>query len=190
MRKINDSQYFDTKTYIGFIAKKITGGQAWKTAVSVFEKIRKYTFVSSVIRVTAFTVALLEKSAVLLLLAVAVLLSLPVIIAAALLYLSVCKISQLKWNKKIENWLTAGEMITVFITNTKAFSTHSNSLYIRHAKTLSNSPKNRVLVVCSDPFPCAKWYAENILAVKENYFFVLKRKFIEKSKSKSTFIVL
>lgn len=190
MKSINANEYFRPKSYVAFLAEKLKQGQTWKTATSLFEKIRKYTFISGLIRAIAFIIALLEKSAILLLLVSTVFLLLPLAIALVLIYLLICCFLHARWNKKIRNWLVAGETVTVFITKERVFSSTDDKMFLRNAKFEASKLSGPVIVVCTDPFVAAKWYSLNLLAIKEDYFFTVKRKFIEKNGLKSTFIVL
>ena len=190
MNTVNSNEYFTPKSYIAFTVNKLRSGQLWKASVSIFEKIRKYTLISGIIRVFAFVISLLEKSALLLLVASAIFLIFPIAVSLALIYVSVCLFEHIRWNKKIRNWLVTGEPVTVFITDKKIFSKDENALFLRDAEQIASSHNGPVVIVCKDRFISAKWYSLNILAVKENYLFTIRRKFIEKSSPRSTYIVL
>ncbi len=190
MKKMNESRYFSAKTYLGFLVQKVTSGQAWKTAVSIFDKIRKYTFISSVFRAVAFIIALLEKSAVLLLVVTMLLLALPISALLAFFYLLVCKIMHFKTTRKIGKWLLSGDTVTFFVTKEKIFDCNEKRLFLRQAEELASAYKSPVIIVCRDRFLCSKWYSLNLLAVKANYFFALKRKTAGKKGLKATYIVL
>lgn len=190
MKGINTNEYFRPKSYVAFLAEKLKRGQIWKTAVSLFDKIRKYTFISGLIRAMAFIIALLEKSAILLLIVSGIFLLFPLAVILVILYLALCAFLHARWNKKIRNWLVAGETVTVFITKERVFSTTEDKLFLKNAKLEASRYAGPVIIVCADPFIAAKWYSFNLLAIKEDYFFTVRRKFIEKNRLNSTFIVL
>lgn len=190
MNTLNTNEYFKFDSYTAFLANKLRQGAVWQVFCSVLEKIRKYTFISGAIKVFAFIVALLEKSAILLLLASIIFLTLPVLFFAVVMYLVLCIVMNAHWNKKIRNWITAGETVTVFITKERLFSTNGDKMFLRTAKLEASKGSGTVIIVCADSFISAKWHSENILAVKENYFFSIKKKIIEKNSLLSTYIVL
>ncbi len=190
MKILNTNEYFKFDSYAAFLTNKLKCGAIWQTLGSLFDKIRKYTFISGVVKALTFVISLLEKSAILLLLASVLFLTLPVIFAVIAVYLTLCFFVNASWNKKIENWITASETVTVFITKERLFSTNSDKMFLRAAKLKASDDGNPILIVCSDIFISAKWYSENILAIKESYFFAVKKKIIEKNNLNSTYIVL
>lgn len=190
MKEINSDNYFSHRNYLSFLWQKIRSGDLWKAAVSIFGSIRKYTLISGIIRAFVFIVTLLEKSAVLLLIFTCIILIFPVIILLAIIYFGVCTVKFFSLRKTIAKWLVTDMPVTVFVTKERVFSDSSDKLFLRMAKSEASQYTGPVIVVCTDHFIGAKWYSFNLLAVKTDYFFILKRHFIEKNHLVSTFIVL
>lgn len=187
---INDNEYLKSGSYPVFLLNKIRRGDLWKYVLSVYKGVRKYTLISGIIRGIAFTVALLEKSAVLLLIFTCIILVLPIVLLSVLIYGLVCVIKHFSMRKSIKNWLSDENGVTVFITRERIFSNAPDKLFLRYATLLAKKRSGPVIVVCADRFINAKWYSLNLLAVRTEYFFFLKRNFIEKKHLNSTFIVL
>ena len=187
---INDNEYLKSRSYPIFLFNKIRRGDLWKYVLSVYKGVRKYTLISGIIRAIAITVALLEKSAVLLLIFTCIILVLPVVLLSFSIYVSVCIIKHFSMRKSIKKWLVTKQNVTVFITRESIFSASNDKLFLRCAKLMASEYSAPVIVVCSDRFINAKWYSLNLLAVRTEYFFFLKRNFIEKKHLNSTFIVL
>lgn len=189
MKNIETDDYLRPKTYLGFLIKKITGGWLWRSVKNVYKKIRKYTVISGIIRAIGITVALLEKSAVLLLFTMILLLILPILLCFLIIYSLICVYKYISLHKNLREWLLGGQNLTVFITKSKLFSNES-ALFLRNAMHEASALTHPVVVVCTDRFIAAKWVSLNLLAVKTDYFFVLKQFYIPKRGGKTTVIVL
>ena len=190
MPNLNSDEYFKPNNYASYLTAKFFKGDVGKAVVGIFAKIRKYTFISSIIRTAAFIIALLEKSAILLLLVTALILLLPIIILCIAVYRIICRVKYSYMNSKIREWLVTGEKVTVFITKERIFSNGREPLFLRQAKQEANEHSHPVIVVCTDPMIAGKWYSLNLLAIKTDYFFILKRKFLENNGKNTTYIVL
>ncbi len=181
--------YFKAKTYAGFIFGKIQKGELWRSISSLYKKIRKYTLISAIIRTAALIVSLLEKSALLLLFATALLLLLPAILALALIYVAVCGVKYFLWHKAVSEWLKNAENITVYLSSEKIF-VKNPPLFLRAAAEEAADYSHPVIVLCRDNFTSVKWYSFNLLAIKPDYFFILKKMFFNKKSAKITYIAL
>ena len=181
--------YFTSKTYAGFVFGKLKRGETWVTAASLYKKIRKYTLISAVVRTLAIVISLLEKSALLLLFATSLLLLLPAIIGIFLIYASVCTVKYFLRHRSVREWLGSAEKITVYLSSERIF-VRNPPLFVRIARTEASEYTHPVIILCSDPFASVKWYGINLLAVKPDYYFLIKKMFLAKSKAKITYTVL
>lgn len=188
-RAFSSDGYFKAKTYAGFIFGKIQKGELWRSVVSLYKKIRKYTLISAIIRTAALIVSLLEKSALLLLFATFLLLLLPALLTLALIYASVCGVKYFVWHKKVSEWLKNAESITVYLSSEKIFI-KKTPLFLRAAAEEASDYSHPVIVLCRDNFTSVKWYSLNLLAIKPDYFFILKKMFFSKKISKMTYIAI
>lgn len=190
MKSPDSDEYFRPKTYLGYVVTRMRRGEVWRTLAAIYSKIRKYTFISSLIRTFGLIITLLEKSAVLLLLVTVILFTFPVIIAAFIVYALVCVSKYFIIRKSISAWLSDAEKITVFITKSSIFSNSAENLFMRHAKYEASLFTHPVIVLCKDRFIAAKWYSLNLLAIKPDYYFFLRRSQLDKNRAKITVIVL
>ncbi len=186
---MSPADYFKAKTYAGFVLGKIKNGELWNGISSIYKKIRKYTLISAIIRTAALIVSLLEKSALLLLFATSLLLLLPAILVIALVYVAVCGAKYFLWHKSVSAWLKNAERITVYLSSEKIF-VRKPPLFLRVAAEEAADYSHPVIVLCKDAFTSVKWYSFNLLAVKPDYFFILKKFFFGKKGLKMTYIVL
>jgi len=190
LKNYNTDEYIRPKNYTGFLFIKIMRGGIGKAAIGIYKKIRKYTLISGIIRTVTIAVSLLEKSAVLLLFATVLVLTLPVLLAAFAVYRLICAVKYSVFKKQIHEWLISGEKIVVFITKERVFSNGDEKLFMRQAANEASLYSYPVIVICADPIIAAKWYSLNLLAIKTDYFFVLKKKYFQKCDEKITYIVL
>ena len=190
MKKINTDDYFKPKNYFSYILTKIRQGDLWKTVTTAYKKIRKFTIISAIFRAIGITLTLLEKSAVLLLAVTCIVLVLPLIIGVMIVYAILCVAKYASLHKKISKWLVSGEKLTVFITKERIFSISDTPMFLADASSEASRFSHPVIVLCRDRFIAAKWYSLNLLAVKADYFFVIKRYYLPKRSGKITFIVL
>ena len=184
---IND--YFSSKTYAGFIIGRIKKGGLWSTVSALYKNIRKYTLISAIIRTAALIVSLLEKSALLLLFATSLLLLLPALLFIATVFVAVSVTKYVFWHKTVSSWLKKAERVTVYLTSERIFDKNT-PLFMRFACDEASEYDHPVIVMCSDPFASVRWYSLNLLAVKPDYYFLLKSLFFSKKGLNITFIVL
>ena len=162
----------------------------WKTVMNAYKKIRRYTIISGIFKAIGIALTLLEKSAVLLLFATCLVLTLPVILFIFVIYAIFYAFKCIYLHKRIRGWLLSGENATVFITKERIFSKTKKMMFLSDAMNEASRYTHPVIVICSDRFIAAKWYSLNLLAVKTDYFFILKRRYLSKRDGKTTYIVL
>ena len=194
-RKIELCQkgYLSSRNYAEFIVGRLKRGGVLSAIMRAYKKIRKYTLFTAVLRGIAVIIALLEKSAILLLIFTVMIVALPL----ALIPISVLGILSIigyfKMNGTVKKWISEAETVTVYITSDNFFEKRSfgkkgklypeceggkdaqSPLFVRCAYAEAGEYTHPVIVVCSDPFLVAKWAGFNILAVKCDYFFILRR---------------
>lgn len=185
----NKNDYFTAKTYVGFLFSKIKKGELWTMISSLYKNIRKYTLISAVIRTFAIIISLLEKSALLLLFATSLLLLFPAILSIAAIFAAICIAKYILWHKTVSAWLKSAEKLTVYLTSEKIFD-KKTPLFLRFACAEATEYDHPVIVLCSDPFASVKWYSLNLLAIKPDYYFLLKKMFFARKGLKTTYIAL
>lgn len=189
MKQSAFENYFTSPGYISYTVKKLRQGGLWRSIYGMYKQIRKYTLISGIIKTFYFIMLLLEKSAVLLLLVSAMLFLLPIVIVATLLYSILCILKYLKHNGEIKNWLLNANKITVYLTNEKIFS-NEQKLFLRVASSEAAEYSHPVIILCSDKFISLKWYGINLLGIRSDYFFVIKKHFLSKTPSIINYIVI
>ena len=199
--------YLTSSTYAEYLWKRLVGGGILSFFMRIYRKIRKYTVFTAVIRVVAAVISLLEKSAILLLIFSVFILVLPIALIPTFAATVVSVILYLKLHGTVNPWLSQAEEITVYITSERFFG-RSNSrfqpfvrknsvslseeeaeegraqspLFVRCALAEASEYTHPVIVVCSDPFPVARWGGLNLLTVKCDYFFTLRRFYFNKKR--------
>ncbi len=202
------NDFFESGTYAEFLWRRLKKGGALNFIMRVYGKIRKYTLFTAVIRGIAVVIALLEKSAILLLLFSVVLLILPIALIPLTVAALISVIGYFRMNDAVKNWISQAESVTVYITSHRFFdSTQRSSVLALARKSVRNVSREEseaefgrrplfarcaileseeythpVIVVCGDPFLVAKWAGLNLLAVKCDYFFILRRFYFTKTR--------
>lgn len=181
--------YIDSSNYFSFILKKIKNADAWQLVNALYKQIRKYTFISGIIRAIYYAVLLLEKSALLLLSLSLLILVTPILFALALIYFAACVYRIAKNFKEISLWLSQAKKITVYVTESKIFNCESK-LFLRSASLEASEYTHPVIVICADRFVSLKWHGLNLLALRSGTFFFIKRYFLSKRKGIINYIVI
>ncbi len=179
-----------SSTYIGYLIRKLRRGGLWNTVTSIYKKIRKYTFISGIIRTLAFIITLLEKSAILLLIVSSLFILFPAIALFAILFSAVCIFRYIELHKSVKSWITGAKHASVYLTAEKCYGKTRNPLFLRCASEEASSFDHPVIVLCSDRIISAKWYGLNLLTVRPDYFFVLKKHYFRHFSGKITYISL
>ena len=189
MKLSSFENYFTSEGYISYTVKKLRQGDIWRMVNSMYKQIRKYAFISGIIKTFYLVILLLEKSAVLLIAASSILIMLPLALLALLVYSILCIIKYLKHNREIKSWISDASKITVYLTNEKIFS-NEPKLFLRVASSEAAEYSHPVIVLCSDKFISLKWYGINLLGIRSDYFFILKKHFLSKTPSIINYIVI
>ena len=194
-RKIELCQkgYLSSRNYAEFIVGRLKSGGVLGAIMRAYRKIRKYTLFTAIIRGITAVIALLEKSAILLLVFSSVFLLLPLALIPLTVLGAISIIGYFKMNGAVKSWISGAETVTVYITSESFFEKNffwkkgklspkceavdgaKSPLFVRCAYAEAEEYTHPVIVVCRDPFLVAKWAGFNILAVKCDYFFILRR---------------
>ena len=202
------NEYLESGSYAEYLWRRLKSGGVLSFLMRVYGKIRKYTLFTAVIRGIAVVIALLEKSAILLLLFSAVLLILPIALIPLTVAAVISVIGYFRMNDAVKSWISQAETVTVYITTRRFFDSsregsafpfvrkkgerlsyedaeaefNRRPLFARCATLESEEYTHPVIVVCGDPFLVAKWAGHNLLAVKSDYFFILRRFYFTKTR--------
>lgn len=189
MKNFRFESYFRSSTYAGYLLRRPREGGLWQTASKLYKSIRKYTFISGLIKTFYFVLLLIEKSAILLLMVSVLILFIPLLFLAALIYVSMCIIKYIKHRKEISAWLENASKITVYLTNEKIFVKDAK-LFLRDASFEASAYSHPVIVLCTDRFISLRWYGINLLGVRSDYFFLIKKHFLSKTPGIINYIAL
>ena len=186
--EIRDRGYFEYGSYLSFVIGRIRNGGVWSAVKNAYKHIRKYTLITAVLRTLVTVVALLEKSALLLLVLTVALFLLPLAIIPMVFIIIGSIIGYFRMHRIVGEWLFGAERVTVYltsedflgkggmnfkVTNENAFDTAP--LFARCAMVEAGEYTHPVIVVCGGRFLTAKWEGFNLLKVKCHYFFILKK---------------
>jgi len=181
--------YFRASNYFGYLIHRLRSGGVWKTLTEIYKKLRKYTFISGIIKTFYLIMLLLEKSAILLLIVSSLILLMPLLLALLTIYVLLCLIKYARYNNEISAWIKNAEKITLYITSEKVFS-GDKKLFFRSALQEAGEYSHPVIVLCSDHFLSLKWYGLNLLGVRSDYFFIIKKHLLSNTNANVTYIVL
>ncbi len=190
MKTTSSADYLRATTYIGYIVMKVRQGDLWNSILSLYKKIRRFTIISGIIRSAAFIIALLEKSAILLLFFSAFLILLPAALTAIIIIAAVRITKYLLWHKSVKCWLREAKRVTVYLSTEKIFSNDKAPLFLRMAETEAAEYSHPVIILSSDRFSSVKWYSFNLLAVRPDYFFILRSYYFRHTSADFTFIAV
>lgn len=203
-----EKNYLSSETYAEYLWRRLKSGGVLIFFMRLYKKIRKYTLITAIIRGMAFVIGLLEKSAILLLIFSAFLLLLPIALIPLTVAMAVSVFLYFRLNGAVKPWISQAESVTVYITSERFFDgvtkekrcfyeirknacdgTLSDErqgseapLFVRCAFSEAEEYTHPVIVVCSDPFLVARWAGFNLLAVKCDYFFILRRFYFNKKR--------
>ena len=190
MKNNSSADYLRASTYFGYLAMRVKQGDLWNGIRSFYRKIRRFTLISGIIKSAAFIIALLEKSAILLLFFSAFLILLPAALGGILILTVIRLIKYMLWHKKILSWLRGASEITIYLSTEKIFNGNRTPLFLRMAETEASKYEHPVIILSKDRFNSVKWYSLNLLAVRADYFFLLKSYYFRHSSSKFTYIAV
>lgn len=190
LKGIRQEDRLYSSTYAGYLLRRLRNGGVWSTVTLVYKKIRKYALISGIVRYLAFVITLLEKSALLLLAVSSFFVLLPAIVIFAALFSAICVVRYLKLHKTVKSWLTGAKRATVYMTSEKCYGKTRNPLFLRCAMAEAADYDHPVIVLCSDRIISAKWYSFNLLAVRPDYFFILKKHYFRRFSVNITYISL
>ncbi len=190
MKSIGSEDRIYSSTYVGYLIRRLRKGGVWNTVTTIYKKIRKYTLISGIVRYLALVVTLLEKSAILLLVVSSFFVLFPAMVIFAMLFSAVCLVRYLKLHKTVKSWIMGAKCASVYLTSEKCYGKTHNPLFLRCAMDEAASYDHPVIILCSDRIISAKWYAFNLLTVRADYFFVLKKHYLRRFSGKITYISL
>ena len=214
MPSSNGREYLESGSYAEYLWRRLKNGGFLAFLMRAYRKIRKYTLFTAVIRGIAAVIALLEKSAILLLLFSTVLLLLPIALIPLTVAAIISVIGYFRMNDAVKSWILQADTVTVYVTSERFFGRVETAfrlpilrkkrggttygervtelecrpLFARCATLEASEYTHPVIVVCSDPFLVARWGGLNLLAVKCDYFFILRRFYF--SKKRVSYLVL
>lgn len=190
LKSIRHEDRLYSSTYAGYLIRRVRRGGLWSTVTLIYKKVRKYALISGIVRYLALIITLLEKSAILLLALSSFLVLLPAIFLFATLFSAICGVRYLKLHKTVKSWLAGAKSLTVYMTSEKCYGKTRNPLFMRCATSEASSYDHPVIVLCSDRIISAKWYSFNLLTVRADYFFILKKHYFRHFSGNITYISL
>ncbi len=181
------NDYISSQSYVGYIVKRIRRGGTWNLISSVAGYIKKASLISAIVRVSGIIFALLEKSALLLLVFSSLVILLPAIAVTGIITGVACLVKYALYHKKITAWLCGCEKIIIYLTSSH---TSSNPLFVRCAEIDAKIEYTKVIILCKGNFVAFCQYSDNILKIKPDYYFILKSLYLRKMSKKLIYIAL
>ena len=188
LKNFVSNDFLTFTTYRSYIIEKIKRGGIFNAVYSLYKKIRKFTIISAFLRTLTIIIAIVEKSAILLLVFSFFIVLLPAILIIATILSITCVAKYIYLHRSVNQWIKAANQITVFLTAEKVLTASSSPLFLRMAEEEAASYDHPVVVLVVDRFISAKWYSLNILLVRADYFFLLKRFYFSQKNNSITYI--
>lgn len=188
MRAKNFQEYRGIFSYLN---DRIRQNGVFNAAGKVIKYARRYFIIARIIRYTSFIVAIIETSAILLILSAILLLSIPTI----LIYTAITMLSgsgkRKEYNLKLSP-LFDGTRNIMFIYTEHGYYNRKSSFLRGMANDFKNRGYTVFVVSCApfhDHFNTAKEIGEDLYVIKLGYFYYIKKRFLSKLDStKQTYI--
>ncbi|MBR5515618.1 MAG: hypothetical protein IKU52_05400 [Clostridia bacterium] len=163
---------------------------AWSIITRFAKYARRYLFISRMIKYAALIIAFIETSATLVIAASVLIIAIPLILTGFVLTLIISSVKYKRTDPVISKELEEAQKI-IFIEAPKGYN-RKKSAYLNRMAECFNNEGYKVIVVSRsyrcDRILCAKRTESGIWVVMLNYYFVIKRKFLENKEDKITYI--
>lgn len=217
LRNIRGGEYLAADSYIAFAAERIRSGGALVRLMGALGRIRRYTLIATVLKVAGRAVALLERSALLLLIACAALALLPIAVVALVSWSAYGFFTIIRYRREISAWLSGAEEVSVYVTAGSFYGLGARQrgkhrfvsrearrraagksdgacrecelpLFARVAMLEAAKDRHAVMVVCGEGLGGVRWLGHDLLAVRLNCFYLLKRRYLDRKRV--TYVIL
>ncbi len=196
-RTARKQELFEEKNYTRFLFGRLKSRSVFGYYQRLIYLIRKYTFVTTSLKVLSFIWAFIQSSAVFLIIAGAMAIIAPITIIFSYIAIVASLFARKKLNSKMRR-LLAKKKITVLFPSPKAFSKRS---YFRKMISDISKEKNAFVIIVSPYYFSPKGIGDsgryflalrrendNTVMVRNHYFFTLKKKLFNTHSDRLTFI--
>lgn len=184
------NSYNNSNNIFSYWYSQIKTKGIWGFITKAAKHVRRFFFISRLIRYATLVIAVIETSATLVLVATGFVIAIPI----ALISLGITAIIGLfafrKYNPIIKNVINDADKI-VFIEAKKGFFRKKTAFLNRMAVTFRNEGYTVFIVshsLTADRFPAARRAGDRIWVIRLNYYYVIKKKFLNDKDDKLTYI--
>lgn len=190
-------ELFEKKNYTLFLFGTLRSKSFFTYYQRLIYLVRKYTFVTTSLKVLTFIWTVLQSSALFLIIAGAMAVIAPVTAIFSYIAIVASLFARRKLNSKMRR-LIDGKNITLLFPNERAFSRRS---YFRKMLSEISDSENAFVIIVSPYYFSAKGFGDssryflamrresaNAVIVRNHYFFTLKKKILPKCSDRLTFI--
>ncbi len=196
----NRKELFSKKNFALYIIASIKTRSLFLFYQRLIYVIRKYTFITTTIKILAFLFAVIQSSAIFVIFTGTVAITAPITILFSYVALTLSFFGRKKLNKKTKQILE-GKKITVFFPP-KERTFEKNSYFRNLVNSISQKGPNGNAIIIVSPFyfspkgisTSKKYYAalrienENILLIRKHYYFTFKKNVLRDRSNDTTFI--
>ncbi len=169
----------NSSSYLSYLGSFISASSPWRVWNRMLKYSRRFTFLSSLLRISARVVAIIEASAVLLLVASAAIILIPVLLVLALVTLLLTLIENRKMTREITEAVAKRKVYIFFPAERKQLKT--SSFYYGTLAALADKPENTVIVVSpsvlsdsTSAFLSARQKGQRFFLIRRHLFFRLR----------------
>ena len=162
----------------------------WNTLKRISRHVRRYLFISRLIKIMTFIIALIETSATLVIAATAVVIAVPIAVLSIAVTAILSLIKFKKHDPAIKRDIDSADKI-VFIEARKGYFRNKTAYLHRMARCFRDEGYTVFIVSHSyrvDRFLSARMPEERIWVIHLNYYYNIKRKLLKNKEDKLTYI--
>lgn len=184
------NNYNNSSNILSYWYSQIKTKGIWSFISKAAKHLRRFLFISRLIRYATLVIAVIETSATLVLVATGFLIALPITIISLGVTAVIGMFAFRKYNPTIEKEINEAEKI-VFIEAKKGFYRKKTAYLNRMALTFRNEGYTVFVVshsFAADRFLSARKAGDHLWVIRLNYYYAIKKKFLKDIDDKLTYI--
>ncbi len=192
LKKLSEKErLFSKKNYLSYVISLLKSSSLFKIYSYFVTAVRKYSFITTSIKIFAYVLILLQSSAIFVLSASAFLISLPLVLFISYLVFFTTLISGKRAFSKLKSIISNKKIYFLFPTEDRAF--RRSSFFSRMAQSFAQSESNVIIIVSpfffnsvglvssSNFFLAMRAESNNIVIIRRHFYFLIKKKLLSDS---------
>lgn len=196
-----EASYLTSGSYIKYLISKITGGSFYAFSKRIYEYFKKFRLISTIMRVTSSILTILGTGAFFIFISSAIVFIIPIILITAIAVYILGSASRASAFKKIRSACKKNNIYVFFPQKDKPFG--EDSYFRKTLKDISNDTNKSNFIIVVSPYflssagfsdgkekfySIARFESERICIVRQHAFFLLRRRVLQTSESKTIYI--